>query len=390
MPLRVFVVAPSAMLTDARPHGDGLVAFGFIRELAARGHELHVAAGQVDLRDSLPPNAHLHVLGGGDGLPAPLERLRYMRRVRAVYRRLASEAKFDVVHQLTPVEVGVTLVLTDPAVPVLLGPYVPEWEAGEDAATVQGPVSARVKQGLRAAQQGLASTALLSNPAAASKVSGHFRRQLHVRELPLGIDERVWVAPRGRQPGQDVLFLASLDIRKGIYVALDAFWRLVTQYPEARLLVGGAGPELEEVRRRVRASPDGARVALLGHLERDRAVTAMQGCDVYCLPSFGDAHPLTALEAMACGKPLVVTSAGGLGHIVPDEGGRKVPAGDAAALASALGELLADPGLRRAMGAHNRRVVEEHYSWARVVDRLEVIYEEAIRDPRPRSLRPMR
>ena len=54
VPLRVFVAHPSALLTDHRPHGDGLVAYGFLRELASRGHELHVAAQAVDLRDPPP------------------------------------------------------------------------------------------------------------------------------------------------------------------------------------------------------------------------------------------------------------------------------------------------------------------------------------------------
>ena len=87
---------------------------------------------------------------------------------------------------------------------------------------------------------------------------------------------------------------------------------------------------------------------------------------------------MTALEAMACGKPVVATDAGGLRHLVPDEGGRKVPPGDVDALAAALAEMLPALELRRAMGAHNRRTVEQRYSWRAVVDRLEDAYGEAI------------
>ncbi len=92
---------------------------------------------------------------------------------------------------------------------------------------------------------------------------------------------------------------------------------------------------------------------------------------------------MTALEAMACAKPVVATAASGLGHLVPDEGGRKVAPGDARALATALTEILAAPELRSAMGEHNRRLVEERYSWPRVVDRLEAAYREAIDRSRP-------
>jgi glycosyltransferase involved in cell wall biosynthesis len=88
---------------------------------------------------------------------------------------------------------------------------------------------------------------------------------------------------------------------------------------------------------------------------------------------------MTALEAMACARPLVVTSAGGLAHLVPDEGARKVPPGDPGALAAALAFVLADPELRRSMGEHNRAAVERGYSWSRVVDRLEEYYAGAVR-----------
>jgi glycosyltransferase involved in cell wall biosynthesis len=264
-------------------------------------------------------------------------------------------------------------------VPVVLGPYVPEWLSGEDEATVQSQRSVRVKQTLRAAQQREATTVLLSNPAAREKVSPRARSRLHVHELPLGVDDHMWIPAAADEHAEDILFLASLDIRKGVYVLLDAFALLAPQFPEARLRLVGAGPELEEVRRRIDASPAPDRIDLLGHLDREFALGALQACDVYCLPSFGDPHPLTVLEAMACARPVVVTDAGGLPHLVPDAGGRKVPPGDAEALAGALAELLGDRDLRREMGAVNRRVVEERYAWSRVVDRLEAIYEEAMR-----------
>ena len=64
--LRLFTIAPSALFTDHLPHGDGLVAYGFVRELARRGHELHVAAGEVALERDLPQNVHLYRLGDAD------------------------------------------------------------------------------------------------------------------------------------------------------------------------------------------------------------------------------------------------------------------------------------------------------------------------------------
>jgi glycosyltransferase involved in cell wall biosynthesis len=91
---------------------------------------------------------------------------------------------------------------------------------------------------------------------------------------------------------------------------------------------------------------------------------------------------MTALEAMACARPVVATAAGGLAHLVPEGGGRLVAPGDAAALAAALEEVLADPARARGMGELGRAEVERRYSWSRVGDRLEEVYAEAARERR--------
>lgn len=387
---RIFVAHPSSLLTDHRSHGDGLVAHGFLRELGARGHDLHVAVEAVDLRAPLPSGVHLHVLGR-PALPAPAARLGFMWRMRRLWRELGGVDGFDLVHQLNPVDVGLSLALADAPVPVVLGPYVPDWPpSGPGAEAPAGRATAALKRALRAAQQRRATTVLLSTPAAAAKLAVPPGRHPQVRDVGPGIDAEAW-AP-GPAPGpdrQDVLVLANLNPRKGVLVALDAFARVAAARPGARLLVAGTGPQEAEVRRRVAADPALARVRLLGHLDRDAARAAVRDCAVLCVPSFGEPFGMTVLEAMACARPVVATDAGGPAHLVTDGGGRRVPPGDPAALAGALEEVLGDPGRQAAMGAHNRRLVEERHAWPRVVDRLEAAYADAVADPRP-ALRPGR
>ena len=83
---------------------------------------------------------------------------------------------------------------------------------------------------------------------------------------------------------------------------------------------------------------------------------------------------MTVAEAMSCGRPVVVTNAGGPGHLLDDEGGMRVPVGRPDELASALSILLADQDRRAAMGLHNRRKVLSTMTWDRVIGRLEQIY----------------
>jgi glycosyltransferase involved in cell wall biosynthesis len=383
--LRLFIIAPSAMFTDHLPHGDGLVAFGFVKELARRGHELHVATRRVALEGDPPPNVHVYRLGSANQ-SAQIGRLRFMLGVRRLYERLARSRRFDLAHQLNPVDVGVSLALAGEETPLVLGPYIPDWAAsGPGADGSVGPLALRAKRLLRVAQQRRATTLLVSTPAALSKLDPGFSLQAHVHELPHGIDDQLW-QPSGPPAGQTVLFLANLEVRKGIHVLLDAFEAVAARLPDARLQIAGDGPERQAVEGRVREPWARGRVELLGRVDRDRALALMQSCDVYCLPSYGEPFGMTALEAMACARPVVATAAGGLWHLVPDAGGRKVAPGDSAALADALVQVLGDPELRMAMGSCNRRIVEERFAWSRVGDRLEALYGEAIQRARQAGL----
>jgi L-malate glycosyltransferase len=376
--LSIFIAHPSELLTDHEPHGDGLVAHGFIRALADRGHTLHVAAQRAALRDCLPANVELHVLGagGGQGDRGRLARVLYMRRLRQQFEVLARHTRFDVIHQLNPVSAGISLALADAEPPVILGPYVPPWPAeGQWLRTRSIELAGGSLRGL---QQRRATTALLSTPAAAVRLRPAIAGRLYVRELSSGIDTRLWRPPDVDIRNQDILFLANLEPRKGIHVALDAFAQLAAMLPEARLLVGGGGSQYQELRAIISRSPALRRVELLGPVSHQQVPELMRACAVHCAPAFGEPFGMTTLEAMACGKPVVATDAGGLRHLVRDGGGRRVPVGDSAALAGALHEILTSPGLQRGMGEFNRRRVEQRFTWTHVIDRLEAVYAEAI------------
>jgi L-malate glycosyltransferase len=385
LPLSIFVAHPSSLLTDYRPHGDGLLAHRFIVELAQRGHRLHIAAESADLRRQLPDNVRLHPLGDPD--PArPVERLRYMWRMRRLFQTVRGHERIDIIHQLNPVHVGISLALADSGVPIVLGPYVPDWPDRRDGLTGADAAGARLADGLRSAvasaQQRRAAALLLSSPAAGSKVRLGPGSPTAVHELPYGIDERLWTPDGVRAPAQDILFVGRLHAHKGIFVLLDAFERLASTLPLARLRLAGSGPAEDDLRACVQRGPYGDRIELMGNLDRDATVRAMRACDVFCLPSFGEPFGLGALEAMACAKPVVVTDAGGLRYLVDGAGGRRVSVGDADALRTALCELLIDPELRRRMGSHNRERVQLRYTWQRVVDRLEQIYLQTSAAPR--------
>jgi glycosyltransferase involved in cell wall biosynthesis len=85
--------------------------------------------------------------------------------------------------------------------------------------------------------------------------------------------------------------------------------------------------------------------------------------------------PITVIEAMACGLPIVATAVGGFLELVKDgENGFLVPVGDADALAKALSRLIRDRALLRRIGAANRRLAEQKFDIADTMRNYEELY----------------
>ncbi|MFQ1002295.1 glycosyltransferase family 4 protein [Modestobacter sp. SSW1-42] len=145
-----------------------------------------------------------------------------------------------------------------------------------------------------------------------------------------------------------VLAVGRLHPQKGYDVLLDALVRGVDGDP--LVAVAGDGPLHDALAARVTAGA--LPVTLLGR--RTDVADLLAAADVVVLPSVWEARSLTAQEALRAGVPLVATAVGGIPELVGDAA-VLVPAGDATALAGALGGLLADPGRRAALAAAGQR-----------------------------------
>lgn len=386
--LTIFIAHPSDFLTDCRPNGDGLTAFGFIKGLAARGHTLHIAAQQVELEGALPPNVKIYPIKTyARGLIT--QRLEYMLRSRLLFNRLRRQHRFDLIHQLNPVNKGLSLGLLGVGLPIVLGQFYPDWPADAEAPPerpalwrqAQLKLKAVVRRQVLRWQQRFAAALLLSSPAARGVLYKPERVEEKIFVVPSGVDvEHFTPAPAGQPSATPphILFLASLWRRKGILTMLEAFALIHRAMPECRLTIVGSGTLEEEVHARAEAMAARAQITFIKQVSRAEMPVVARQCTVYCLPSYGEPLGQSALEVMACGKPIVGTDAGGLAHTIREAGGRKVPPRDAQALAAALLEILASSELQTQMGEFNRRLIVQDYAWDRVIDKLESIYQTVL------------
>ena len=382
--LNIFISHPSVFLTDNQPNGDGLAAFEFIYRLAEKGHTVRVPVSSMDIKSELPENIKLYPVK----LATPFsvfKSLEYIIRVKLIFNRIARQHKIDIIHQLNPVNPGLSCLLTNRKIPLVLGLFVPGWS--NHSLTSQRKffpriISSLVTQIIRQCdrwQQKQAAALLLSTPAALKQVyrPDIYRDKIHI--LPYGIDPTIFNSVTVNSPNDcdgdlNILYLASINYRKGIFTLLEAFERVVASIPSCKLTIAGTGDDLDLVTAKIQQMPCRSQITLIGNVPREKVYEVMSQCTVYCLPSYGEPFGISALEAMSCGKPVVATDAGGLAYLVSDRGGRKVPPKDEKALAEALIEILDSPQLQQKMGEYNLSVISNTYSWNKIIEKLETIY----------------
>ncbi|WP_084692100.1 glycosyltransferase family 4 protein [Parafrankia elaeagni] len=165
-------------------------------------------------------------------------------------------------------------------------------------------------------------------------------------------------------PGR-IVVVTSADVPlKGLMVLLEALAKLRAERP-AHLVCIGKVREGGAAQRQVVELGLTKAVTFRSNVPQPEMIELLRSAEVAVVPSLYEGFSLPAVEEMACGLPLVATTAGALPEVAGPNGEAAllVRPGDADALAGAIGTLLADPELRARMGAAGRRRVEERFSW---------------------------
>lgn len=161
--------------------------------------------------------------------------------------------------------------------------------------------------------------------------------------------------PRGPKASPVVLFMGRIGDRKGIFDLMRAMPQIAASVPAVRLRVGGDG-DLERLYQEVATNNMEPHVDVMGWISGDDRLEAYRTADVYCLPSYAEGLPVSVVEAMACGLPVVSTTVDGIPDaVVEGETGFLVEPGDVDGLANRLIRLLNDADQRDAFGTAGRQ-----------------------------------
>jgi glycosyltransferase involved in cell wall biosynthesis len=379
--MRILHVVPT-YLPAVRYGGPIYSVHALCKALADRGHDVHVYTTNVD--GPGVSNVSLTEPAAVDGVSVryfPCGVGRRLYRSPEMGRALsANVTKFDVLH-LHSVFLWPTLAAARTArrgnVPYVLAPR----------GMLVGDLIKRKSRIVKTSWVKLFERANVEGAAAI-----HVTSQLEQAELiKLGLSpRRVVVVANGIEPPDSaqgyeapstaqrpyVLSLGRINWKKG----LDRLVAAMAYVPTGNLVIAGNDedgyqPQLETMVRDIGLS---ARVHFLGPVHNENKWSLIKSAAVFVLASHSENFGIAALEAMACGCPVVVTPHVGLAGVVSRVGAGMVVDGEPKQLGEAIAALLADPARRRLMGEAGKKSAAEDFSWVRIAEQMELVYENCI------------
>jgi N-acetyl-alpha-D-glucosaminyl L-malate synthase BshA len=183
------------------------------------------------------------------------------------------------------------------------------------------------------------------------------------------------LAPNGEKL---VIHVSNFRPVKRVNVVIDVFSRVRKLVP-SRLLMVGDGPDLGEAQRLAQSLNLSDSIQFLG--EQDRVVPLLSASDVFLLTSAQESFGLAALEAMTCEVPVVASKVGGLPEVI-DQGvtGFLHPPDDLGGMAQSVAHLLLDERMRRQFGAAARKAARARYCDTAIVPKYEAFYRDTLDD----------
>jgi glycosyltransferase involved in cell wall biosynthesis len=200
-------------------------------------------------------------------------------------------------------------------------------------------------------------------------------RQLRLLPIPNGVPDYPAVTHRPEPP--EVLFVARMDSRKRPMVFVEMAKALLDEELDARFtLVGPDEGEGTALRAALNGDP---RICWEGALEPATIPRRMAEASVYVLPSLCEPYPMSVLEAMSVGLPVVVAADCGLAATVKRAGCGVVVEGGTPAFAAAVRSILSDLPAARAMGERGRETMRNDFGMREIGDRLTAAYSRSLR-----------
>ncbi|TPQ27240.1 colanic acid biosynthesis glycosyltransferase WcaL [Bradyrhizobium guangdongense] len=192
---------------------------------------------------------------------------------------------------------------------------------------------------------------------------------LKVIHCGLDLDAYRFQAPR--ETIRTIFCAVRLAPEKGLPFLLEAMDALIRLHPEITLRVAGDGPSRADLMESVKARGLERHVTFLGILNEAEIIGELQTADIFVLPSLAEGLPISVMEAMAVGVPVISTNIAGTSELVEDgSAGLLVRPADAHALVTALDRMIKDYSFRKSASSTGRQKVESEFDSDKETEKL--------------------
>lgn len=192
----------------------------------------------------------------------------------------------------------------------------------------------------------------------------------HMAVIPNGVAPELFSLPT--QKGDYILYLGRIDIYgKGLDLLVEAYAEFYRSYPDVKLLIAGDGRDMEDLKSSVMRLPEGVRknIEFLGWVSGGRKNELIGNASFVVFPSRHEVQPISVLEAMACGKAVVVSDIPECAFVRQNGAGTSFKSGDHVSLAASMKGLVKNTGLQE-MGMKGREWVKD-FTWDRIAEKYE-------------------
>lgn len=178
-----------------------------------------------------------------------------------------------------------------------------------------------------------------------------------------------------------ILFLGRLVTVKGCDLLIKAIPLIKKKIPDIHIYIAGDGNQLSALEGMVSELNISDNVSFLGHISGEKKISVLKSADVCVFPSRYESFSIVALEAMACGKPVVASNVGGVPYLVTDgQTGYLFDSENIQQLAEKTIILLRDEALRSKMGLAGKKRVKKMYTWTNIAESVLDLYVECLND----------
>jgi colanic acid/amylovoran biosynthesis glycosyltransferase len=193
----------------------------------------------------------------------------------------------------------------------------------------------------------------------------------HLKIIRCGVDIERFRHNDVREKASKLLYAGRLAVEKGLPVLFESLRMLVDRGYEFELTLVGDGSDRQDLEKLGRQLGISHRLIFAGYASQDDVREYLRQSDIFILPSFAEGVPVSLMEAMACGVPVLATYVGGVAELVePERTGLLVSPADSLALSKAIARYLDDLELRQKVSRLGRQMVVTNFNLDTEVDKL--------------------